>query len=139
MKILEQKGFATILVPILVVVIIAAGSFFYFTRPQTSPIPKYNPLNTQPASQPLFLKLESPSQETSAVDDTVLIKGQTLPNTTVAMFNEADEATIQSDQNGNFESKLLLGQGDNNLTITAFGDDDQEKTLNLRMSYNPGT
>jgi hypothetical protein len=81
--------------------------------------------------------LDSPTASTSVVDDTILVKGQTLPNTTVTIYNDTDDAMIQSDSSGNFEGKLVLGPGENNLTITAFGDAGEEKSLNLKMTYNP--
>jgi len=127
---MNQKGFTPIIAVALVCIIAVAGFFAYsyFNKPSEYP-------NNSQAQKPLFLTLESPTQDTSAVNDRIMIKGKTLPNTTVVLYNESDEATLESNAQGEFEGKLMLGEGQNNLVISAFSDTGEEKTLNVSIDY----
>jgi hypothetical protein len=138
----SQNGLIHLLLPIIFLLLLGAGAFFFFSLQDKTPKSTNSNIQSSPqpsvtTSQPLFLALDSPTASTSVVDDTILIKGRTLPNTTITLYNDTDDAMVQSDSSGNFEGKLLLGSGENNLTITAFGDNGEEKTYNLIMTYNP--
>lgn len=85
------------------------------------------------------MNLESPTQNTEAVDGEVLIKGKTLPNTTVVLFNNTDEMVIESDSSGGFASNMVLAEGENAITVTAFKDNGEEKTLSVSINYNSKT
>ncbi len=84
----------------------------------------------------LTLTLDSPKDEELSVNNEILVKGNTLPNTTVVMFNETDEVTVDSDANGNFETTIQLAEGINSLTVTAFAEDGQEKSLTVDIVRN---
>jgi hypothetical protein len=128
---MNQKGFAPLLL-LLGLVIVGVIGFFVYTK-------FFKPVNPQSASDsvtPLFLTLNSPTADTQATNDKVVVKGKTLPNTTVVLFNETDEATLDSNAKGEFEGTLLLSEGENNLIITAFAENGEEKTLNLTVDYD---
>lgn len=138
----KESGFAHIIVLLLILAaVVAGGSYLYFYQFNQSKTPELNPqqIRLVQAPESLFLTLESPTASSQVVDDTVLVKGKTLPNTPVVMFNEVDDLNIQSDSNGNFQGRLTLGQGENDLTISAFGDDGSEKTLTVKISFNQQT
>lgn len=128
-----QKGHTPILVLVIIIVIVSLGAYFVLqgnTNTNTS-------LGEVPVNQRnLTLTLDSPNQNTKAYDDEILIRGKTLPNTTVVLFNETDEEILQSDARGNFKGTLLLSQGKNLLTVTAFSDTGEEKSLNLEVDYS---
>lgn len=123
-----QGGFAPIL--LLFIVALAVIAVLYYGKSQIS-IP-----SPTPESQ-LTLTLESPNEKTLVADDQVLVKGKTLPNTTVVLYNETDELVLESDTEGFFQTLLQVGKGGNLLTVTAFGDDGSEKTLNVELAYTP--
>lgn len=133
----SQKGFAPILI-LMIISVLAIGGYLYLTKFNTANLPS---LPQQPFSESpkFFLSLESPNSNTVAVNDQALIKGKTLPNTTIVMYNETGEAALESDQNGNFQGMLQLLPGDNVLTVTAFSDNGDEKSLNINIVYQPGS
>jgi hypothetical protein len=135
----NQRGLIHFLLPVLMLALLGGGIYFLFTmqKPATQNTSNPTQSNTTTTSAPVFLTLDSPNANTTVVDDTVVIRGKTLPNTTVTMYNDTDDAMIQSDSSGNFEGKLSLGSGENNLVITAFGENGDEKSLSLKMTYNP--
>lgn len=127
----SQKG--TILPILLLVLALILGGYLYFSRLNQNLVPALPSFG----SQKLTLSLESPNKNTVAADDQVLIKGETLPNTTVVIYNETDEVTLESDQNGKFQSLLTLGEGENKVTVTSFAENGDEKTLVVDIAYQP--
>lgn len=121
--------------------VIAYTQFGLFRKPQppvvAQPIALVPAATSTPAPQPLFLTLTSPKSGDLAVNEELLIKGQTLPNVTVVIYSENDETDVESDASGNFEGTILLAQGTNSLVITAFADTGEETSLNLDITYNP--
>ena len=67
----------------------------------------------------------------------MLVKGQTLPNSTVVIYSNTDETDVESDASGNFEGTTLLATGSNSLVVTAFSDTGEEKSVSLDIVYNP--
>ncbi len=84
----------------------------------------------------LSLTLESPASGDIVLDDLVLVKGKTLPQTTVVFYTETDENSMESDSQGNFEGTLTLEIGINTLTVTAFAENGEEKTITLDLVYD---
>lgn len=119
---------------ILLIIVVSVLSFFLIGSQNKEPQP--SPVANMASPKPLTLTLDSPKDEELSVNDEILVKGKTLPNTTVVMFNEADEATVDSDANGNFETTIKLADGINSLTVTAFAEDGQEKSLTVDVVRN---
>lgn len=131
-----QKGHAPILVLLIIVIVASLGAYLALKgKFDAGNLLKTTPLNPNE----LTLTLDSPNQYSKALDDEIYVRGKTLPNITVVLFNESDEEILQSDAMGNFEGKLLLGKGENQLTITAFSDTGEERSLSLEVLYNPET
>lgn len=129
---------------VLGIAVVASGSVIAYTQlglfQPTKLIPSPQPvaaISLSPTPQPLFLTLTSPKSDELAVNQEVLIKGQTAPNATVIIYSESDEVITQSDASGNFEATTLLAQGSNSLVITAFSDTGEETSLNLDITYSP--
>lgn len=89
-----------------------------------------------PPVQPFILTIESPTDETVVTNNIVTIKGKTLPNITVMYYTETDDGTLESDVNGNFEATLTLVDGINTLTIMAFAENGEEKSVTLSIIYD---
>ncbi len=87
-------------------------------------------------NQKLTLDLINPKDGELAVNDEILITGKTLPGATVAVFDEIDEATVVSNQDGSFETTLKLTMGINSITVTSYTDDGEEKSITLDIVYD---
>jgi len=82
------------------------------------------------------LKLTSPTSGEQAVDGEIIVSGQTLPNTTVLVYTESDQTSVESDSSGLFETTITLGKGSNALTVTAFGDNGDESSQSIDVVYD---
>lgn len=123
---ISQKGIIPVIALILILAIAAAGilAYYYFTAGQGNPV--------LPVSQnTLTLALESPIEDTLITDNRVLVKGKTLPGTTVAFYTDADTNSVEADASGNFEGTVGLVEGINTLTITAFSENGEEKSTTM--------
>ncbi|HCS78171.1 TPA: hypothetical protein DIV55_00320 [Patescibacteria group bacterium] len=107
---------------------------FTFQQPATSVTTSPNPV-----AQTLTLELTSPADGTLSVNQEILVTGKTLPNTTVMLFTETDENSVQSDAGGMFESTITLVNGINSLTVTVFGEDGTEKSQSMDLVYDSET
>lgn len=120
--------------PIIVLLFIAVVGILGFVLVKKNEIPPV----TQPVSiekeSLLPLSLESPKEGDLAVNDEILVKGKTDPNTTVIVFTDNDETSMESDAAGNFESTITLSGGVNTLRVSAFSDNGKEKTLSITIA-----
>lgn len=124
--------FAVIAALLLVGTVSAA---YFFLQSKTSKTP---PTASTPtvAPQSLFLSLTSPKEGMVSEEGKVTITGKTLPNKVVVFYTENDSNSAESDQDGNFSGELQLASGINTLTITAYGDKDEEKSESYDLVYD---
>lgn len=92
---------------------------------------------TTKTAQPLLLSLQSPTEDSVVTDDTVIVQGKTLPNTTAVFYTETDENSVESDASGNFQGEILLTVGINTLTVVVYGKNGEEKSVVMDIVYNP--
>lgn len=118
----SEKGVVAVLALVVILAIagiLAFGYYYYQNNLSGQPI--------LPVSQtPLTLILNSPIDGTLVADNQVIVKGKTLPGTTVAFYTDTDENSVEADASGKFEGSLGLVKGINTLTVTAFGEDDEK-------------
>lgn len=122
---------AAVILVIAVLLIASLTSLVLRSQKPSPPIAK-PPIVTQP----LVLSLQSPAEETVVLDEQVTVKGKTLPNTPVVFYTETDQNSTESDATGQFEGKIVLAAGINTLTVSAFGQNGEEKTVALDLVYD---
>ena len=96
-------------------------------------------MEEEPAPSPIsssFLTLENPQNEAIFSEDEITVSGKTTPNALVVIISPTDEETIEADDKGNFEAKILLEEGDNEISITAYTKDDEEQTESITVYYS---
>ena len=137
--VVHKKSSRWLLLPVLMALVLAGVgiSLTFYSKAKN---PDQLTLNTFPTAMPvekpqLFLTLESPSEETMAVNGAVLVKGKTLPDTSVMLFTEGDDDAVQSDIEGNFEGVVMLAKGSNTLTVTAIGVEGDETSQTVTITY----
>lgn len=79
----------------------------------------------------VFITLDSPIDGTLVTGATLPVRGRTIPNATITLFTESHENFIESDDTGYFEGTIQLTPGINTLTVTVFGENDEEKSITL--------
>ncbi len=120
-----KKYVPFLLYALLVLVIIEAGAAYVLIRQWTTPAPQQLAI---PVPVPFVLALNSPKGVTTAVDGEILVNGNTLPDTSVVIFSDVDETSVESDANGKFESTVLVNPTGDTVTVTAYKDTGEEKS-----------
>lgn len=119
---------------LFVLVMASAGASAYFLL---KPAPLSPPLQLSSSPSPsLTLDLMSPTNDEIAVNNEILVSGTTLPNTTVVIFTETDESSIESDATGKFETTIVVQPGINTLTVTAFSETGDEKSVTRDIVFD---
>lgn len=121
-------------------VIVLSASYLLYTFLSSSrsvPIEQVTQRINVPA--PLFLTLESPSDETLVENNTLVVKGKTLPNTTVVFYTEENDGSAESNASGEFEGTIPLVSGINTLTVAAFGENGEEESMTVDVVYDQET
>lgn len=85
---------------------------------------------------PFYVSLESPKEDTVVVDDKVEVSGKTLPGTVVFVYTEDDVYSSESDEAGNFSLEILVNEGINTVTLTAFGENGEEQSIYFDVVYD---
>lgn len=95
----------------------------YIFKPEPTPLQKGV---SKKVEVPFFLAIDGPKAETAAVDGEILVEGRTLPNTTVVIYTNTDETSLQSDSRGGFKDTVIVGDEGGLVRITAFSDNGEE-------------
>jgi hypothetical protein len=84
----------------------------------------------------LTLSLESPSDGVLSVNNEVVVRGTTTPGSTVTIVTESDDAIVEPDVYGIFETTVKLLPGINSLMVTAYASDGQEQSTTLTIIHD---
>lgn len=128
----QVKPFVPILILVAVLILSALGLMYNLTRPAVTTLDTVDSPDSEPTPQPLFLTLET-TAEAQTVNGELLVRGRTLPNTTVIIYSNGDEASLESDAGGTFESTIVVSE-DDVVTITAFAENGEEQTRTFTVS-----
>jgi len=83
----------------------------------------------------VFLTLENPQDEAIFSENEVSVSGKTRPGALVTVISPINEEVIEADGEGGFETKILLEEGANELSITSYGEKDEEDTKSVTVYY----
>lgn len=134
----SQRGIVSLVLVVFLLIVAAGGAgLYYYLQNSSTRLPEV--INKIPVlkNRQLTLNLESPSDGTLAVNNRILVKGTTSPNTTVVFYNDIDQSSVESDANGRFEGNLALAEGINSLVVTAFAENGEEKSVTVEIVNDP--
>lgn len=123
----------------MLVILLISGLVFLSLKPKPEVTQPVIIPQVKTESKPLTLQLTSPGEGDLAVNDEILVKGTTLPNSTVVIYTETDQTSVQSSTSGDFESTVKLTSGINSVNVSAFADDGQEKSMSINVVYDAQT
>lgn len=81
-----------------------------------------------------FLNIKSPQDEALFLENKILVSGKTISGAFVAVVSPGDEAVVEADSEGAFETEILLEEGANEISLTAYADN-QEETKSVTVYY----
>lgn len=122
-------------------IVVILSIFFSLTqnKTQTPKTTTYAPPTATPIPYAFDLSIESPSDNEVTHQNRIAVKGKTSPKSTVVLFSDNDQNSVESDDSGNFTGDVLLASGINSITITAYGENDEEKSQALDVVYDDGS
>lgn len=82
-----------------------------------------------------ILILNEPQNEQATTTAEIKISGRTNPNSQVVVYTDSNEDIFESDEEGNFSGVFVLEEGPNEITITAFGNEEEEVTETRSVVY----
>ncbi len=138
----SKQGFVHLVLLFLVVAGAAAviGSYIFLQSKSvpdsTNKTPSVTSASNIPQIAPLDLVIESPNENTLAEGKKINVKGKTSPNTTVVIYTDDNDTTIESDESGEFEGNIDLNNGINSLTVSAFREDGSQKSSTMDVVYD---
>lgn len=125
---LNKEKIITIAVGLLVGILSTGGYFIVkkvwpgqppaiVIQPQNQNIP--NREASVSAATSLVLTLDQPNDRISTPEALIAVSGKTAPAATVLVFANADEKIASADATGNFQTKIKLEDGENEISVTA--------------------
>jgi len=116
---------------ILITVIVAAAISIYYSFFVNNDT-QIQEIDTLPNA---VLQITQPVDQQAVKTPEIQISGTTNPNSTVVAYTETAENIFESDADGNFSGNLVLDEGPNEITFTAFGFDEEEVTEVISVVY----
>ncbi len=130
-----MKLFITAFFMIFLVAVTIGGIYFYISsKPKALNPAETSPVTSIPVS--LSLEINSPSDDNLSFDSNIIISGKTSPNSQVLISSKSQDLVIGSKADGSFSTLIDLDEGVNNLQITAFDQNGQEKEVDKTVYYS---
>ena len=101
-----------------------------------SPLPSNVTQNQNTNSEKLTLTIISPIDQSISSEAQTTIAGKTNPFFWVIIMGEKGEKMLQADNQGNFQTSLLLVSGENEITVTAVNDQGEKISQTLTIVYS---
>lgn len=123
--------------PKIILLLIAVTLFIVNTIIEIAVITRKDSLTstiTQAAiSKSWGIKILSPKNQALIENNILTVQGVAAPNATIVLYTDNDQASVDSDTAGNFQSNINLVPGINTLTITAINEKGVEKSVTLEV------
>lgn len=106
----------------------------YQDKFKPSSLPDYSPVTKEPVS--LFLEIKSPEDDILVTDPSLIISGQTRPDSAVIISGNLTDVGMQADNDGQFSKVFPLAPGANIIEITAFDLEGNSKSITKSVYYS---
>lgn len=135
-----------VIIGLIIALVIAGGIYRAKTAIQNfdpqSLLPSKESENTQNPDQnnskKLFIEIDTP--DNSVTDKpTLMLSGNTLPATYIAITTESTDYLIVPNEVGSFSQEVKLINGANRLTVTVFNKDGEKVEKSLSVVYTTAT
>ena len=92
------------------------------------------PVTVAPAT--LTLEVTSPDIDLLTFQSSIVVSGQTIPDTTVLISNQDQNKILQSEFDGSFSTVLELNPGVNDIAVAVFNKNGDQRTINRTVYYS---
>lgn len=88
-----------------------------------------------PTSPLVVLTLANPPEDFVATESSILLSGKAKPDSIIVIATNLDDYILTAGQDGNFSQEIGLEEGENLLTVTAYGPDQEEEAVERSVIY----
>jgi len=108
------------------------------TENDTPPVSENTPTPKEKDSSQskIYLKINSPQNETIVSKGTLKITGQSEPLSVIIILHEEGDEIIDADEDGNFEQNIELNGGLNVIKIISFNPEGESAEKILHITYS---
>lgn len=103
-----------------------------------SPSPVSEEKVSTPTPPAFFLTIKNPSEDFVSTQSSLLVSGATKPETIIVILDSSDDYVLTASQDGSFSQEVNLEEGENSLTVTAYGPNEEE-TVERSVVYTKET
>ncbi|KKU91855.1 MAG: hypothetical protein UY21_C0009G0046 [Microgenomates group bacterium GW2011_GWA1_48_10] len=140
---MDREKIITVIIGLIIGALLAGG---YFLGPKLLPRPaeKQSPVSentlsqNQTASPPALrakdLTLSFPDDNSSTTNTTVTVSGKSPTPNPVIIYANADEKIATPDAEGNFAADIKLEDGENEITVSTFDQNDKIVTIKRNVT-----
>lgn len=96
--------------------------------------PITEPITKNPAS--LTIELEQPEDNLLSFQSSIIVSGNTRPNSYIMITSESEDVVIQSKSDGSFSTILNLTEGVNQLKVVVFDETGDQRTSERTIYYS---
>lgn len=136
-RVLSTKAFILSHLSLLVLSLILLTGIYYVLNQDAflkSVVQEYLPVTTSPVS--FNLEINSPDDDLLTFDRSIVISGQTTSRASVVISSPEFDTGLETTPNGDFSKVVSLEEGINNLTITAFNNAGDAKSVLKNIYYS---
>lgn len=140
-KQLSTTTFVVFTIIILFIGLSLTGFLYYITNIQyQNQKPKnifkalQGPVTTKPAS--LTLEVGSPEDNLLTFGSSLLISGNTSESSNILISSDAEDLVVKSKSDGSFSTVIELTEGVNNISITVFDENGDQKQVEKVVYYS---
>jgi hypothetical protein len=101
--------------------------FHFLNKDFSTTLGSYLPVTKKFSS--FDLNLDNPDDNVIVADKSIIVSGNTSPNVTVVISTEVSDIGLETDDKGHFSKVVTLEKGLNILTLKAFDQNGNEKTI----------
>lgn len=120
--------------------LVAGVVFFIYQSTKTISPSKITPITINlPTPTPLpgvLLTIDQPANESVVNTKSITLSGKTTSDATLVLTTDTDDQVVSPAQNGNYAITTTLGDGTNQITITAISPDGQETKKTITLTYS---
>ncbi|OGD92365.1 hypothetical protein A2697_02665 [Candidatus Curtissbacteria bacterium RIFCSPHIGHO2_01_FULL_41_44] len=128
----KTKVAGVVLAFIILIAAVAGGGYWWWSQ-RNKAVPEE--ITTRVERPKASLIIAAPQDQMATTSAQIQIEGKTSPDSMVTAYTESSEETYESDDNGDFSGTLTLDEGPNDITITAFGDNNEETSETRSVVY----
>jgi uncharacterized protein DUF5666 len=127
----KKSKFVSFIIPLIIIAVLGC-LLYYFLVFQNSK--KEKDIIALPTPQEFFLAVDNLKEEITTINGELIVKGKTLPNSTVAIYSDIDETIVESDADGFFQETLVVEETGGLIRVTAYNQNGEEKSVTFEVT-----